>query len=256
MLRRLFALSLFFAFIAGCGSSENYLRKIPRDQRKGLLVLNCTNNTPKSRAAEFEPWEFGLASMVMTDLEAIGMFNIVSKERIKDVMKEHEFQMTGLVSTKDAVKLGELVGAQFILAGSFTEMNGSLRMESQVISVEKGSLQGTAAVNGKTDEFFDLEKDLVVKTSAFLGAMLNEQEQQKLGENVETKSFQASLSNYKGELAVEQAQELKKEGKTEEAKKVIAEAKQSFEQAIKIDPEYEKAKQNLSRISLAMPVTL
>ena len=52
------------------------------------------------------------------------------------------------------------------------------------------------------------------------------------------------------------AKTLKKEGKEEEAKKAILDAKQNFKKAVEIDPTYEKAKKNLARVSLAIPVQL
>ncbi|HQQ52075.1 MAG TPA: hypothetical protein PLZ29_12840 [Spirochaetota bacterium] len=69
-------------------------------------------------------------------------------------------------------------------------------------------------------------------------------------------SVEASLKNYKGELTVEEAKNLAQAGKKEEAKKLIEEAKKDFKEAVAIDPNYVKAKKNLSRISMAIPVTL
>lgn len=71
------------------------------------------------------------------------------------------------------------------------------------------------------------------------------------------------MKNYKGELTVEEAKNLAQAGKKEEAKKLIEEAKKlieeakkDFKEAVEIDPNYVKAKKNLSRISMAIPVTL
>ncbi|HOP64280.1 MAG TPA: CsgG/HfaB family protein [Spirochaetota bacterium] len=251
------AVIVIMLFFLSCATSEiKHLRNIPRDSRKGLVVLNFKNNTPRSRAAEYEPWEFGIASMVMTDIESIGMFNIISKERLADIMKEQEFQLTGAVDAKDIVEIGKLTGAKYILTGSFMEMHGSLRIESQVFSVEKGAQLGTASAKGKTNEFFEIEKDLVSRITVFLDAMLTESEQKIIDSNVETKSVKASLNNYDGEMAFMEATALKKAGKKEEAKKVIQEAKANFKKAIEFDPAYEKAKKNLSKVSLAIPVQL
>lgn len=252
------AISIFvmLALIAGCGTSAKTLRQIPREKRKGLMVLNFKNNTLKSKAEEYMPWEFGIPSMVMTDLEAIGIFNIISRERMKDVIKEQEFQLTGFVDPAKAVKLGKMLAAQYILTGSFMEMNGTLRIESQVYSVESGAQLGAAAVTGKTGNFFELQKELVIKVSKYLNAVLSAEEAKIIAKHVETRSVDASLNNYKGELAVLKAQELKEKGKDDEAKKVIETAKTSFKKAIEIDPEYEKARKNLAKISLAVPVTL
>lgn len=250
---KLTAFIMALLFLA-CSSDTKHLRNIPRELRKGLVVLNFKNNTPKSRAAEFEPWEFGIASMVMTDIETIGMFNIISKERLADIMKEQQFQMTGAVNAKEIVEIGKLTGAKYILTGSFMEMNGALRIESQVFSVEKGSQMGTASSNGKTNTFFEIEKELVSKITVFLDAMLTESEQKAIAAKVETKSVKASLNNYNGEIAFMEAKELKKAGKEAEAKKAIQEAKENFKKAVELDPAYEKAKKNLSKVSLAIPV--
>jgi hypothetical protein len=52
------------------------------------------------------------------------------------------------------------------------------------------------------------------------------------------------------------AEELKAKGAADEAKKELEAAKTSFQKAIALDSEYEKARKNLARISLAVPVTL
>jgi len=251
-------ISVLFVFSMFCSSDQKpkTLRNTPRELRKGLLILNFYNATPKSRSAEFEPWEYGLASMLMTDMESIGVFNIISKEAMKDVIAEQEFQQTGMIDPKTLVKLGNLVGAQYILKGSFMEMNGMLRIETQVFSVEKGVQLQTAVVNGKTDTFFALEKELVDKITQIVDVVLTETEKNVILSQIETKSVEASLKNYKGELTVEEAKKLAQAGKKEEAKKLIEEAKKDFKEAVAIDPNYEKAKKNLSKISMAIPVTL
>lgn len=95
------------------------------------------------------------------------------------------------------MRIGRIVGAAYMLTGSFTEMNGSLRIETQVYSVEKGTQMGTASVTGRTDGFFELEMQLVAKAPGFLNVMLTEEERGKIAARVETKSVKASLSNYR-----------------------------------------------------------
>lgn len=248
---------LILSMLTLCGpGSKLMLREVPREKRQGLMVLNFKNNTLKSKAEEFKPWEYGIASMVMTDIESIGLFNIISRERLKDVVKQQEFQMTGMVDPRKAVQIGKILAARYILTGSFMEMRGALRIEAQVISVETGAQLGASSVTGKTDTFFDLEKNLVIKISKFLDAMLSEVEKKALAGNIETKSVNASLNNYQGEIEYNKAQYLKKKGKEDEAELVLDKAKTNFNAALKYDPEYERAKENLSKITMAIPVTL
>ncbi len=63
----------------GCGATtgspaaKQILRQVPREERIALVVLNFRNATLKEKAAEYEPWGFGIPSMIMTDLESIGL---------------------------------------------------------------------------------------------------------------------------------------------------------------------------------------
>ncbi len=249
-------IGIFLISVCASGTKKLVLRDIPKDERQGLMVINFKNNTVKSKADEYQPWEYGIASMIMTDIESIGAFNIISREMLKDIIKEQEFQLSGLVDPKKAVEIGKLAAAKYLLAGSFMEMGGGLRIESQVFSVETGEQLGAASVNGKTGTFFELQKELVFKVTKFLDAMLTAQEQAVLAKNVETKSVEASLNNYKGEIEYMTAMGLKEKGKAEESKKLLQKAKDNFKTALEYDPKYERAKENLSKISLAIPVTL
>ena len=115
--------------------------------------------------------------MIMTDLETVGILNIMGKERFEDVLKEQQFQMSGMVREQDLSTLEEIVGAKYILAGTFMELNGTMRIESQVFPVEQGTKLGTASVTGSTDQFFELVKELFLEVSRFLNAMLTEDEE-------------------------------------------------------------------------------
>jgi len=254
-----FLLSLLvFCLVIGCTpeSTQVVIKKVPRSQRVGLMVLNFKNNTLLNKAKEFQPWEFGIASMVMTDLESVGLFNIISKERLKDILDQMAFQQYGFVDEKEAAKIGKIVAAKFLLTGAFMELNGHLRIEAQVFSVERGMQLGAAEVTGKTDTFFDMEKKLVVKLLNYMDVMLNTYEMDLITKNIETRSIDASLNNYAGEVALLRADELKKKGEVANAADMIEEAKNNFRTALVHDPNYERAKRNLAKLVMAIPMTL
>jgi TolB-like protein len=259
---RIAAIAILSIFLlAGCKSTGSYsagkvLRDIPREERVALMVMNFKNTTLKGKAAEYESWEFGIPTMIMTDLESIGVFNILSWERLKDVMEQQAFQSYGIVDADEAVEIGKVVAARYILSGSFIIMNGSLRIEAKVFSVENGTLLGASSVTGELDRFFDLEKKLVIDMTPYLGAMLTSDEATLLASNIETTSVDASLDNYAGEMALLQADELKAKGDSEKAEKLIQEAKTRFQDAVKHDPSYKRAKKNLSGLTMAIPMTL
>lgn len=237
-------------------AAKQVLRQVPREDRITLMVLNFKNTTLKEKASEYEPWGFGLPSMIMTDLASIGLFNIQSWDTLKDVLEQQAFQSLGVVDEKEAVKIGKIVSARYLLSGSYMILNGSLRIESKIFSVEDGTLLGAESVAGRVDRFFELEKELVLEMTSHLGALLTPAETAHLSENVETRSVSASLSNYAGEFALIQSKELKRKGKPEQAEKLLQEARIRFKAALTYDPGYSRARSNLTALTLAIPMTL
>lgn len=229
---------------------------IPRSERAGVAILNFKNTSAQERATQFQPWEYGIATMLTTDLETIGIFNIVERERLKDIIQEHKLQSSDLVDRNTAVTIGKLTAARYILTGSFAEMQGELRIGVQIFSVEKGMQLGAASIIGETNKFFLIEKKLFVKVIDFLEVMLSEEEKAKILRNIETESVDASLKNYSGEVAMAKAEELKRMGKNEEAIRLLREAKQRFTEALEYDPNYARAKKNLATLTRAIPITL
>jgi TolB-like protein len=221
-----------------------------------LVVLDFVNNTAGNKAKEFQPWELGLASMMMTDLESMGLFNIISRDDVTEVSRKRGLQITSVQTDENALEVGRLVAARYVLAGSFLEMSGKLRVEARVFSVEQGVQLGAASVNGKTNEFFELQKQLVIEISPYLEAVLDDAEASIIVANIETTSVSASLNNYAGEIAVLQAQECRERGEPQRADEFLEEAKQKFEKALKHDPDYKRAKENLAKLVMGIPMTL
>ncbi len=245
-----------FLFACSTVPHKSGTAHIPRSERAGVAILNFKNTSAQERATQFQPWEYGIATMLTTDLETIGIFNIVERERLKDIMQEHKLQDSDLVDRNTAVAIGKLTAARYILTGSFAEMQGELRIAVQIFSVEKGMQLGAASIMGETNKFFLIEKKLFVKVIDFLEVMLSEEEKAKILRNIETESVDASLKNYSGEVAMAKAEELKRMGKNEEAIRLLREAKQRFTEALEYDPNYARAKKNLATLARAIPITL
>jgi TolB-like protein len=229
---------------------------IPRSERSGLAVLKFVDTTSHERASYFQSWEYGLAAMLITDLVQTEMFNIVDRVRLNVVLEEQELQTSGLVDPTTAVTIGKLIAAQYILTGTFMVVGEELKITAQVFSVEKGILLGASSVTGKTENFFLIEKDLFISVTKIMKIILDEEKQANIMRTFETKSVDASLENYSGEIAMMKADEMKKLGKEKESTMFKNDAKQKFKKALRYDPEYERAKQNFANLVKAIPMTL
>ena len=249
-------LALLLSGCAGGGQDRETLRNIPREDRVALMVLNFSNASVGGALTEYKPWEFGIPSMLITDLESIGLFNILSWERLTDIMEQQKFQNLGLVDESKAVEMGKIAAARYTLTGTFMVMNGTLRMEAKVYSVEEGTLLGASSVTGEVKRFFELEKKLLVEMTAYLGAMLSPAEMDRIEGMVETTSVEASLINYSGEMDVLRAGNMETEGKGGLASDLISTAKAKFKAALRHDPSFVRAQKNLESLAMAMPMTL
>ncbi len=72
----------------------------------------------------------------------------------------------------------------------------------------------------------------------------------------ETTSVGASLSNYSGEMDLQKARTMKAGGHGDTADELIEIAKSKFKKAIDLDPKYERARKNLEKLTMAVPMTL
>jgi curli biogenesis system outer membrane secretion channel CsgG len=93
--------------------------------KKRLAVIRLENKvkTPLPDAS----WQIGegLTEMLTTELYRTGRFIMVERSALADIVKEQELGQTGLVQKETATKVGELLGAQLLVAGAVTEFESS-----------------------------------------------------------------------------------------------------------------------------------
>ena len=56
------------------------------------------------------------------------------------ILNEQNFQLTGCTSDEYTVEVGQLLGAQFMLAGSIGKIGSLYAVDLRIIDVEKGSI--------------------------------------------------------------------------------------------------------------------
>ena len=79
-----------------------------------------------------------IAEMFTTEVVNNNSFKIVEREQLNKVLGELRIGQSGVLDTTDAQKLGKILGAGAIIAGSVMKMGDSLRIDSRIIEVETG----------------------------------------------------------------------------------------------------------------------
>ncbi|MDP6945637.1 MAG: CsgG/HfaB family protein [Myxococcota bacterium] len=118
---------------------------------------------------DLEVLKKGLAQMLISDLEPrADNCVIVERERLEDIMKELELGQSKKVDPATAAKVGKLMGARYMVLGSFFDLFGQFRVDGRVIDVETGAILGSVGKTGKADDFLALEQALADGLAAIL----------------------------------------------------------------------------------------
>ncbi len=105
---------LLIALISGCSSATSsgtgtYSPTFDIDRTYTVAVI------PLEKSPYVKPKDLqALYDMLAMGLLKAGIFKVVERQRIKDVLKEQEFQYSGLVDESTAVEFGKLLGADVV----------------------------------------------------------------------------------------------------------------------------------------------
>lgn len=76
----------------------------------------------------------------------IDTLTLVERNRLDDVLAEQRIQLTGLVDTSTAIRVGEILAARYIVTGSVIVMTESVVIFGRVINVESAEVESVAQV--------------------------------------------------------------------------------------------------------------
>jgi TolB-like protein len=119
---------------------------------------------------EMEVLRKGLAQMLVSDLSGLSGLRVVERERLEAVLAELELQKSRKIDPTTAAKIGKLLGARYLVLGSYFELMGTLRADARVVEVETGRILRSFGVHGKPGDFLELEQKLGVQIGEVLTA--------------------------------------------------------------------------------------
>jgi TolB-like protein/Flp pilus assembly protein TadD len=202
-------------------------RQLPE---KSIAVLNFRN---LGGNAGFDPLAKGLADMVITDLSQVKALTVIERSRMQALMEEMGLGQTGLVDEQAAPRVGQLLGVKKVLQGSFLDLaGGRLRLDANLADAAARASLPIGETSGELARFFRLEKNLVFKVIDELGIQLTEAEEKAIL-TIPTENLLAFLAYGRGLEARDRGD--------------FAGAQKEFQEAVKIDPNFDNAKTQLER---------
>lgn len=209
-----------------------------QDTRPGIAVLPFNNGGSYGKDKEdFQALQQGIPAMLTTELSANPAARLVDRDAIGKILDEQKLAKDGSVDAATAAKVGKLVGAKYMIMGTFTDFYGKFRIDARIVSVETSEI--LKVVRGdpkleKREEAFRLiqsvAENLMKETN--LPPLTQEQARAVKARNVPTEA----LSYYSRALLWQDQGEK-------------AKAADYFKKALAVFPDYAEAKEGLRKVN-------
>jgi TolB-like protein len=112
-----------------------------QDSRPGLAVIPFENGGSYGKdREEFDALRRGLAAMLISELAFNSSVRLVDRDQTQRSLDEQGLGVAERVDAATAAKVGKLVGARFVITGSFIDLYGDFRLDARLINVETGEI--------------------------------------------------------------------------------------------------------------------
>lgn len=145
-----------FLLVLSCGTTPVYNGK-----PQTIAVSTIINGTDQKISPSILNV---MTDHLIADLTKTNRFIIVERKQLDKIIKEHELGMTGLLKPNDAIRIGNMLQAEYIVLVSVTKLTHeikkydldlakyskisiSLMLNARIISVDKGTAVAAASIS-------------------------------------------------------------------------------------------------------------
>lgn len=238
--RSAMALALTGAFVAPAMAAAQGANK------PVVAVLSFDNNSIGKDAGDYNGIGKGVQDFLITDLAGNPNVTLVDRDKIQQIIQEQNLAKGGAIDPQTAVRIGKLVGAQYMVTGGFMSVGGKqMVLTARSINVETGVIANPQKVQANSsDDVLGLISQLSAKVSKDmkLPALVHPGNtgatNPKPAENVGAKEVKMDLRTA---MLYSKALDAKDSGDN-------AKAAELFKQVINKFPDYTPAKTNLAKV--------
>ncbi len=135
-------------------------RKMPQVYPAAVLPFQERGRDTKDQGSK-------VTDLLFAKLSVDPALTLVDREDIRKVLAEHELNLTGLVNSEQAIKVGQLTGAKLLITGSVLQVDNSVYLIAKIIGTETSRVVGAPVKGSVRDDLGKLVEDLsqeIVKT--------------------------------------------------------------------------------------------
>ena len=188
---------------------------------------------------ELEPLKVGLSQMMTTDLVGAGGAKVVERVQLQAVLDELKLGHSSVVDRDTSAKVGKLLGAEYLVLGSYFSLAGTLRVDARLVRVETGEVVHAAGQNGAIGDLFDLQRKVAASFRERLGVLIPgvvAALPERIAAVVGAKPLDAVMALSEGLIALDNHE--------------LPRARESFERALVADPRLAEAQAQLAALKL------
>lgn len=132
-----------------------------------VAVLYFENGSFGKDRADYDALGKGIADILISDMANNPNMRIVERERIQALLTEQNLVKEKTIDAQTAVRLGKIVGAQYMITGMFmSDSKGTLTLTSRVINVETSAITNAMRLPSKGDDVLGLINQLSTKLNS------------------------------------------------------------------------------------------
>lgn len=137
------------------------------DERPGVAVMPLSNGGSYGPdPQDLEAMQVGLQQMIITELAQNSGLRIVERAAIRDILAEQDLADAGRVDAATAAQVGRIVGARYMVLGTFMDLNGDFRLDTRIVDVETTENPWSGTVRGERDDLYALLVEMAEKITA------------------------------------------------------------------------------------------
>ncbi len=208
-----------------------------------VAVLAFDNNSIGKDASDYNGIGKAIQDMLITDMAGNANVTLVDRDHIQQVLQEQHLVRQGAVDPETAVRVGKLLGAQYMITGGFmSDGRGNMVLTARSINVETSVIGNPQRVQQKTDDVLGLIGQLSAKVTKDMKLPALEHRMGAMNRNMGDVGQKPQKMDLRTAMLYAKALDAQDNGDK-------AKAVELYNQVLKKFPDYTPAKEHLAKVN-------
>ena len=136
-----------------------------------------------NRDSTYQVLSRGMCESLIEGLSSVQSLTLVERAQVEKTLREQALGLTGAVDEKTAPKTGQLLGAKYVVMGSYQVLGDQVKITARFVDVETGEIDPSkiVSVTGRyPNEVFDLQSQIASKLVASFNVAATKVETDKM----------------------------------------------------------------------------